>query len=464
LGIEDFGIYNVVGGVVILFGFFNSAMTAGTQRFLTFELGNRDNRQLKKVFSMSLTIHYLIAIFIFILAETIGLWLLYNKLNIPAARFEAALWIFHFSILSFMITVSQVPFNAIIIAHERMNVYAYMSIIEVILKLLVVFMLTWISFDKLKLYAVLIFLVTTTIAIFYRVYCIRQFKECIYKFERDKLLFKTLIKYASWNLFGGLSVAVYNQGINILLNIFFGPVVNAARGITYQVSAAISSFTSNFQIAVNPQIVKSFATKDLTYMLTLIYKSSKYSFLLLYFISLPVLLETELILKIWLKIVPESTVFFCRLAIINILIDCLSGPLITSVQATGKIKTYQIIIGLIIIANLPLSYLILQFYLHPEITFYVSIVISVIALFARILILKKLISITIKAFFHNVLFRIILVAVICSLQCLFLQQFMEQNIFRLIIITIFSMITTLFWTYFIGLTKDEKIFIIHKIT
>ena len=302
LGVEDYGIYNVVGGVVSMFAFFNSAMSSATQRFLSDEIGKGDFVQLRKTFNATQVIHIGIAVFIFILAETVGLWFVKTYLVIPPERLEAAIWVYHFSVLSFMVSIIQVPYNATIIAHERMNVYAYVSIIEVSLKLLIVFMLRWITYDKLKLYGILHFGVVFIIAAIYRVYTRRNFEESKFEFVKDQKLYKTLISYSVWNLFGNIAGVAKGQGVNILLNIFYGPVVNAARGIAMQVQAAVNSFVSNFQMAVNPQIIKSYAADEREYMYSLVIRGSKFSFYLLFFLSLPIMIEVDQILKLWLKI------------------------------------------------------------------------------------------------------------------------------------------------------------------
>lgn len=283
LGVVDFGIYNVVGGVVLMFSFLNSSMSSATQRFLSIELGKQDYLQLKKVFSMSVNIHAIIAIAIFILAETIGLWFLNARLVIPADRIVAANWVYQFSIFAFMLTIMNVPYNATIIAHERMKVYAYVSIIEVFLKLTIVVVLVFSGFDKLKLYSLLVFVVSIIVWIIYKVYCKRNFHETSYIYFWEKSLYKTLINYAGWNLFGNIAGVTFNQGINIMLNLFFGPTINAARSIAYQINSAVSGFVSNFQIAMNPQIVKSYALEDLKYMHQLIFQGAKYSFFFFFF-------------------------------------------------------------------------------------------------------------------------------------------------------------------------------------
>lgn len=464
LGIEDFGIYNVVGGVVMMFSFLNSSMSSATQRFLSFELGKNDYAQLKKVFSMSVNIHAIIALAIFILAETIGLWFLNIKLVIPLERLEAANWVYQFSILSFMVTVMSVPYNSTIIAHERMKIYAYVSIVEVILKLLIVFALVWLGFDKLKMYAILVFSVAALIWIIYRTYCKRNFTETSYQFLWEKSLYKTLMNYAVWNLFGNVAAVTFNQGINIMLNIFFGPAINAARGIAYQVNGAINGFVSNFQMAMNPQIVKSYASDNREYMHQLIFQGAKYSFFLLFFISLPILLETEIILKIWLKVVPEYTIIFTRLVIINVLIDCISGPLMTAAQASGKIKVYQAVVGSLLLLILPISYLFLKLGLPPQITLYVSISISIIALLARLRIISPLVNLSIIKFTKYVIVPVLLITIVSTIFSLTIKFSINNELLQFFAVCIASVFSVTLSIYWIGLRKTEQIFMRNKLS
>ena len=463
LGIEDFGIYNVVGGVVLMFSFLNSSMSSATQRFLSFELGKNDYTQLKKVFSMSVNIHAIIALAIFILAETIGLWFLNAKLVIPLERLEAANWVYQFSILSFMITVLSVPYNATIIAYERMKIYAYVSFVEVILKLIIVFALVWLGFDKLKMYATLVFSVSIIILIIYRTYCKRNFTETSYQFFWEKSLYRTLMNYAGWNLFGNVASVTFNQGINIMLNIFFGPAINAARAIAYQINSAVNGFVINFQMAMNPQIIKSFASGETKYMHQLIYQGAKYSFFLLFTLTLPILLETEIILKLWLKIVPEYTVIFTRLVLVNVLIDCISGPLMTAAQASGKIKLYQSVVGGLLLLILPLSYLFLKLGFSPEVTLYISICISIIALFSRLWIIGPLVNLTIQKFSQYVLIRVLLVAFVSLILPMIIKSSIDNELIRFFSVCIVSLISVSITIYWIGLRNAEQIFMKDKL-
>jgi len=456
LGVTDYGIYNVVGGVITMFGFLNSSMASATQRFLSFELGRKDYIQLGRVFSMSVNIHFFIALIILVLGETIGLWFVNTQMTIPAERMTAANWVYQFSILAFMVNVVSVPYNAAIIAHERMNVYAWVSIIEVSLKLLIVFMLQWFGFDKLKFYAVLIFIVSSIIRIVYGIYCNKNFSESKYQLFWDKALFNTLLNYAGWNLWGNAAGALCGQGVNILLNIFFGPAINAARGIAYAVSGAVNGFVANFQLAMNPQIVKSYAVNDLKYMHQLIFQGAKYSFFLLFALSLPILLETEIILKLWLKIVPEYTVIFTQLVIINILIDSISGPLMTAAQASGKIKLYQGVVGGLLLLILPLSYLFVKFGYPPQVTLYINIVVSIIALFTRLLILRTIVQLDSSGFLFKVLYKSIIVAIVALILPFSIDIILDESIAKLLLVTVVALISAIGSIYFIGLDRAER--------
>ena len=459
LGVEDFGIYNVVGGFVTMFGFLNSAMASATQRFLSFEIGRNDWKQLQNVFSMSINIHFIIAFVILLFAETIGVWFLNTQLTIPPERMVAARWVYQFSILALMVNMVSVPYNAIIIAHERMNVFAWVSIAEVSLKLLIVFMLQWFGFDKLKLYAVLMFAVSLIIRLIYGIYCNQKFKESKFYYYWNKPLFNTLTSYAVWNLWGNIAFVIMGQGVNILLNIFFGPLVNAARGIAFQINSAVNSFVHNFQMAMNPQIIKSFASDDLKYMHQLIYQGSKFSFFLLFTLSLPIFLEVEIILRLWLKIVPEYTIIFTRLMIINVLIDCISGPLMTAAQATGKIRVYQGVVGGLLILNLPVSYLFLRLGFGPEITLLVSIGISLFALLTRLKIISPLIKMKIADYLKSVGLRIIPVVIIAIILPSLAYLFLSEGFYRLLVIGILAVISAGSTIYFFGLGHAERVFV-----
>ena len=459
LGVEDFGTYNVVGGIVTMFSFLNGTMAASTQRFLSYAIGKKDLQLLKNTFSLTVSIHCGVAILVLLLAETMGIWFLNTYMNIPQERMDAARWVYQFSIFSFVVSVIQVPYNAIIIAREQMNIYAYMSIVEVCLKLLVVFMLMWIGYDKLKLYAILIFSVTVVIALFYRIYCKCKFSECKYHFVFDKNMFYSLTSYAGWNLSANIALIARTQGVNILLNIFYGPTLNAARGIAVQVNTAIISFVTNFQMAVNPQIVKSYAQEYLDEMRKIIIKSSKFSFLLLFFGALPFIFETEFILNIWLKNIPTYGIVFCRLILICTLCDILSGTLGYGALATGKIRNYQMVMSLLFLMNLPVVFLFFKLGSAPQVIFYIEFFIYIIALFTRLILLKRMIDFPVFKYLTEVVGRSLLVAALSSIIPLVIFVTLNAGFIRFILVTIFSLGGNVIISYWIGLNGDERIWI-----
>ncbi len=456
LGIVDYGIYNVVGGVVAMFGFITNTMSSASQRFFAFEIGRNNPIQLQRTFSVTLSIYLFFSISVVLLGETVGLWFVYNKLTIPPERLNATLWVYQFSLLAFIVTILRIPYNALIIAREKMGFYAWSSIIEVSLRLLIVFLLVYSTYDKLKFYSVLTFGIITIITIVYYIFCRYHFKECKYQFSWDKSLFKSLFGFASWNLFGSIANVGMNQGINILLNIFFNPAINAARGIAFQISAQVTSFVGNFQMAAAPQIIKYYAANEIPQMKKLYYQSSRLSYFLLLTISLPIFIEMDFILNLWLKDVPEYTIIFARLVLINRLIDCLSGTTIPVVQATGKIKTYQIFVGCTLILNVPISYLFLHLGYKPESTMAVMITISFISLFIRLIIIKNLLNFKIIDYLNQVVKKNIFITFCACLLPLFLYYKLKQDAYSFLIIGCSSVLLSIGFIYIIGLTKQEK--------
>ena len=455
LGVSDFGIYNVVGGIVVLFSFLNSAMSTATQRFLNFELGRNDLKETSRVFSVSMTTHLLIAFILLILGETIGLWFLNAEMNIPSDRIIAANWVYQFSIFTFCANIIRVPYNATIIAYERMNFYAYLSIIEVILKLLIVYILLIYSFDKLIFYSLLIFVVTVLVSAIYQIYCSKVFETAKYHLFWDKILFQKILSFSGWSMFGSLSSVGSQQGLNILLNIFGGVTVNAAVGIANQVTTNLYAFISNFQIAFNPQIVKLYAADEHERFMKLIFRSSKFSFYLMLVLSIPVIICLNFILKIWLGPVPEYTAIFCKLIIIFLMIDAISAPLWLSVQATGNIRNYQIIMSILIICNLPMDYLLLKFGYPFEFVWIVKIIINVITYIFRISYLKNKIEFPIIKYFKLVVFPAIVVTILAFPIPYFINTHLSSWE-GLIITTCSSIVITVITVFFIGLDKREK--------
>lgn len=462
LGVEDFGIYNVVGGIVTMFTFMNGAMASATQRYLTFELGRGDFERLHKVFCTSIHIHALISLAIFILAETVGLWFLYTHMTIPTDRMDAALWVYQFAVVSCIVVLMSVPYNASIIAHEKMSAFAYISILEVVLKLLIVYMLVWFDFDKLKLYAVLMFCVQMISRIAYGRYCGKHFEETRYQRILDRKLFREMTGFAGWSLFGNLAAVAFTQGLNILLNMFFGPAVNAARGISVQVQNAIQGFCANFQMALNPQITKNYASGDLKQMHSLVFASSKYSFFLLLFLSLPVIIEAEQILTVWLKIVPAHTVNFVRLILCIIMVDAVANPLIVSAQATGKIKIYQAVVGGILLLIVPVAYLVLKLGGIPESAFAVHLVFTILAQIARVWMIRPLIRLSIREYIKKVVCRIAGVVVLSVIFPATVYEMFAPSLLRFLLVGVTCVVSVGMAVYFVGIQQNERIFISAK--
>ncbi|WP_287443564.1 lipopolysaccharide biosynthesis protein [Algoriella sp.] len=458
LGVSDYGIYNLVGGFVAMLGFFNAAMSSATQRYLSFDIGKGDHVQLKKTFSTTLSIHIIIAAIGLLLAETIGLWYVNNKLNFPEDRMYAVNVVYQFSVFTFLLSIIQVPYNALIIARERMKIYAYVSILEAILKLLIVFFLVYFGSDKLITYAILTFCVTLLINVIYQVYCRREFQESKYHFHYDKQYFGELISYSGWNLFGNIAAIAKGQGVNIVLNLFFGTVVNAAYGITNQVLSAVNMFVSNFQLALNPQIIKSYSQGNIEQSQYLISQGSKFSFYLMLIIVSPIVLNVDFILETWLVNPPEHMTIFVQLCLLNILIDCLSGTLMTGAQATGKIKWYQIVVGTLVFLNLPISYLVLKLGYKPYSVYGVSIFISLITLQFRLYFLNNVMSFNIIKYFKEVILRVIILSIITLGLFVLLNntQLMNQEIGDFILKSLIMIIFIVGSVLIIGLNKQER--------
>lgn len=463
LGVEDFGIYNVVGGVVSMMGVINNAMSVSTQRYLTFELGRGDLVRLKQTFSMCVNIYMLLSIIFFVLAETIGLWFLNTRLVIPSERIVAANWVYQFTIFSTIISLLSNPYNAVIISHEKMGVYAYISILDAILKLAVVYALYIIPFDKLIIYGLCILLIHLTDRIIYGVYCQRKYAETKYHFYWEKPLFKQLLSYTGWNLFGALSGVAKGQGLNILLNLFFNPSVNAARGIAYQVNAQVSHFFTNFYTAVRPQITKYYAQGDLDSMLKLVFRSSKMSFYLILLISLPLIIEAPYIIQLWLEQQPEYVIPFMRLILVITAVDAMATPLMTTAHATGKIALYQFLVGTITMLNIPISYIFLKNGAGPLIVFEVSLIIATLNLFVRIWIVKRLINFPVWGYIKEVLLICVLVTIISSFLPLLVYHYTEGVFMHFLLVCLLSVASTIITVYYVGMNAKERTVILNAI-
>ena len=463
LGVEDFGIYNVVGGVVAMFSMLSGSLSSAITRFITYELGAGNRENLVKIFSSSVTIQIGLAVLIILLAEAVGVWFLNVKMNIPDARMVAANWVFQFSILTFAINLISVPYNASIIAHERMSAFAYISILEAIGKLAIAFLIVISPMDKLIFYAILMCAVALVVRFAYGAYCKKHFEECTYHFIFDKDLLKRMFGFAGWNFIGATSAVLRDQGGNVVINLFCGPAVNAARGIAFQVNTAISGFVTNFMTALNPQITKSYASGDRDYMMTLIYQGARLSFYMLLLLSLPVLVNTHYILGLWLKIVPDHAVLFVQLVLIFAMSESISNPLITAMLATGKIRNYQIVVGGLQMMNLPISYLLLRMGMFPEIVIIVTIVISQCCLAARLLILREMIGLSIRKYLKNVYINVLSVTVTAAILPLLLTSVLKESFPDFILSSLVALACTGITIYYIGCNKTERKFLLNKL-
>ena len=464
LGVTDYGIYNVVGGVVAMLGFLNSSMSNAVQRYLSFEIGKNNEAGVNRFFNVSLFAHAGIAVFVFVVMEIVGVWYLNTHMNIPAERMDAANWVLQCSIFTTLFTIVQVPYNAIIISKEQMGIYAYISILEVVLKLLVVYMLAIGNFDKLKLYSVLIMVVTIGIVMIYRFYCTRKYKEAKFKLIKDWNLLKQIVGFASWNMLGELAWVFTGQGVNIILNSFFGPVVNAARGLAEQVNGAVNRFVANFQTAVNPQLIKNYASDQLGEMKTLLFRSTRFSYYLLLALSLPIILKMDFILHLWLKEVPDYTTGFCQLVLVSSLVSTLSNLLAQVARAYGKIRNYQIIVSIFLFLNFPLSYIVLKFGCSPLSSMFVNIGVNTMLLFVRLRLTNRMIQMTYGSFIRNVLLPVIIVTAVALVIPLIIYFMLDNSIISFIIVCLVSFVSVGVSTYALGMNANERLYILAAIS
>lgn len=464
LGVEVFGIYNVVGGVVAMFSVISGSLSAAISRFITYELGKGDKEKLIRIFSSSVTIQIGLGLIILVLAEAIGIWFLNTKMTIPANRMYAANWVFQLSILTFIINLISVPYNAAIIAHERMSAFAYISILEVVAKLVIVYVLLVSPIDKLIFYAILMAAVALIIRFVYGYYCKRHFEECTYHFVFDKELLKRMFGFAGWNFIGAASAVLRDQGGNIVINLFCGPAVNAARGIAYQVNSAINGFVSNFMMALNPQITKSYASGDKDYMMTLIYQGARLSFYILLLLSLPVIINAHYILSLWLKIVPEHTTLFVQLVLIFAMSESISNPLITAMLATGNIRNYQIVVGGLQMMNLPISYVLLRYGCIPETVLIVAICISQCCLAARLYMLRGMIGLSVHEYMGKVYFNVLGVTILSAVIPGISSHYLNETFINFLVVCVISVLCTFIVIYFVGCNQKERQLISSKIT
>lgn len=377
LGETDYGVYNVVGGIVTIMSFLNGALGASTSRFLTYHLGKGDHEMLRKTFSAALNLHIIVALLVVILGETVGLWFFYTQLNIPDERMYAAFWVYQFSIVTTCINFIQVPYNASIISHENMSIYAYVGLYEACSKLGIAYLILISPIDKLIFYAALLMLNSAIIQLFYRYYTRRRYAECRFNLVRDKQLYKQLISYGGWDMFGNLAGVAQGQGINILLNIFFGPSVNAARAIAVQIQSAVTSFVQNVIVAFRPQVIKSYATGETDTMYNLTFRAAKLTYALMLLLTVPICFELDFILQIWLgDSTPQLTATFALIMLANIQLEVIHTAYLMSYHAIGRIKLGNSLCGSLMILSLPIGYVALKLGAPAEVTFIIILAVN----------------------------------------------------------------------------------------
>lgn len=461
LGITDFGLYNVVGGVVIMFSFLNSAMNSSTQRYLTIAVGKQDEENLKKTFNVSIVIHTIIGLGIVLLCEVFGIWFISNKMSIPAGREQAVYWAFQLSLVSVFVSTMTIPYNALLIAREKMATFAYFSILGVLFQLFVAYSLSVVSFDRLIFYTFLLVVFGIFMRFLYGLYCNKNFPECKFKYYKFDGLYREMTVFAAWGLLGHFSCIINSSIQNMMLNVFFSPVINAARGIALKVSDAVMRFNENFQMAVSPQITKLCAIGEKKRMFTLVYNSSRFSIYLMWLLSLPVIICMDDILDMWLVEIPDYTSIFLKLVLIDNLINSIANPLNMAIRANGQIKYPEICGGLILILNLPLAYLFLLHGYNPHSVFVIMIVCDILCHCSRVFFAFYYLQMSIKTYLVKVVI-IPIVIIILSLLCpyyIYDNYAFDSHILNIILYGGLSLLSVITCVYCFGINKTEKIYI-----
>ena len=463
LGVEDYGVYNAIAGFIAMFSMVSSAIAGAISRFITFVLGQGDKDKLKKVFSTAIIIQLTLAAIVVVLVEAVGVWFLNTHMTIPDGREVAANWVLQFALVTFVLNLWSTPYNAALIAHEKMAAFAYIGIFEGVANLIIAFMVMCSPFDRLIVYGALICLIALTTRMIYNGYCKKHFDECIFNWTFDYKLFREMFSFAGWNFIGSISGLLRDQGINILFNVFCGPIINAARGLAIQVQTAVFKFSSNFYVAVQPQITKSYASDNVDESHDLVLRSSRFAFLLLTALIVPLITETDFILQLWLKEVPAHTTAFVQIILLCTLIDSLSTPLIYLMLATGNIKRYQIVVGLFNFINFPVAWIILYCGGSPELAQLSIIFFSLGALILRISMLRPLTHFPIRDFMVSTVSRCLFIVTICVIVSLTISQKMDNGLSRFILNFSVTELTLGILLLTIGLNTGEKKFIFEKV-
>ena len=463
LGVDDYGIYNVVGGVVAMFSVISSALSSSISRFITFELGKGDIKRLTTIFSTSVNIQLGLSAIILLIGETVGIWFINNKMNIPADRLVAANWVLQCSLLTFCINLISVPYNSSIIAHEKMSAFAYISIFEAILKLLICYILIISPIDKLIMYSLLMLAVALLIRLVYGFYCARNFEECRYHIVDDKKILREMTGFASWSFFPNVAWIFNTQGVNILINLFFGVALNAARGIASQVESAVMMFVRNFTTALNPQITKYYASGEKEQMFLLMCRGTKFTYFLTLVMVLPLFLETEYVLQLWLKEVPAHTILFVQLSIMGSIINNIGNTCYTACQATGNIKRYSIIVTSVGFLVFPLTWLAFKLGLPVESTYIIYILVYICVSISCMLVTRWLLHFPLSMLLRRALLPMIWTTVLSAIAPVLLCTHMESSFIRFLTTCIVSVLSTCIAIYTTGLTRGEKDLVNKKI-
>lgn len=462
LGVEDYGVYQVVGGLVAMFSVISSSLSSAISRFITFEIGRGDMERLKRIFSTSIIIQLCLCVIVTLAVEIGGLWFMHTEMQIPAGRLDAAEWVLHCSVLTFCINLLSIPYNACIIAHEHMKAFAYVSVVEAMLKLGILFLIIHSPIDRLVAYAILLTLAAALIRLAYTVYCHKHFEETKTKLIFDKSIFKEMSGFSGWSFFNNTSFILNNQGVSMLMNVFFGVTVNAARGIAIQVESAVLQFVNNFTTALNPQITKSYANGDLDNMYKLVCRGAKFSFFSMLILSLPIILEANQILSIWLTKVPEHTVIFVQLSMIMGMCDCIGATGYTACMATGKLKRYSLTLTPLIVLEFPLSWLLFYYGASVESSYYLYILIKLLVLFVRMYLMQSMIGLNCLMYIKGVFLPITLTTLFSIILPMLIITFMDENILRFFILLVVSTISVVVSVLFLGMTRIERNIIIQK--
>jgi O-antigen/teichoic acid export membrane protein len=465
LGISDYGIYNVVGGLVAMFSFFNTAMSTSTSRFISYSLGTRDFDSVNKVFGTSVVIQYIIAILLALVVETIGLYYLFNIMKIAPNRINAAFWVLQFSMVSTVLMIISVPYNSLIISKENMKAFAYLSLIDVLLKLFLAYLITFTYKDKLITYACLLMIIQFVIRFIYMKYCKIYYKEIQYKLNYDKKIFFSIATFAGWSMYGYFAMMLSNQGLNLLLNSFFGTVTNAARGVAVQIQGTIIQLSQNLQVAINPQIVKTYADSKHDETFKLVRLSSRFSFFLLFLVSFPLICNIDFLLDLWLVDVPINTSSFSVLILLTALINAMGNSMGVAVEAANKLKKYNVIVSSLLLLNFPISYIALKYFSgDSSIVFSISLYIEFLCFITKLFMLKKILNFPLKEYYLEVLLRVFVVAIIPGLSYfVYFSKVSTHNTIGFIINFMFGFFLVTISIFLFGLTKNEKLFLSNKI-